>query len=145
MVSDGYSTCNQFSELNNDTVSETVRITEWGATCTERILPITLERTTSQNFTYDSYGHDVFFALIDREILMTGTYNISTRTCVPEGGARSNSIQVLAHGATYTKNMWEFPYQPTNYSWVRHMNLAGYATFSFDFLGTRPHHYSMTM
>ncbi|GIC87462.1 alpha/beta hydrolase [Aspergillus udagawae] len=119
-----------------------VSITEWGATCTERLLPVHLEKTSTQNFTLDSYSHEVFYALTRKEILISGTYNVSTRTCIPKGGAKSESIQLLAHGATYTKHMWDFAYQPERYSWTKHMNEAGYATMSFDLIGagnsTRP-------
>jgi hypothetical protein len=94
-----------------------------------------LEKTSTQNFTLDSYSHEVFYALTRKEILISGTYNVSTRTCIPKGGAKSNSIQLLAHGATYTKHMWDFAYQPERYSWTKHMNEAGYATMSFDLIG----------
>ncbi|KAF2199795.1 alpha/beta-hydrolase [Delitschia confertaspora ATCC 74209] len=120
-------------QTNN--ISESVEITAWGATCTDRNLTVHLEKTSKENFTTDSYGHEVFFALTRKEILISGSYQISTRLCVPEGGAKSDSIQMLAHGATYTKHMWDFAYQPSNYSWVKHMNEAGYATFAFDLLG----------
>ncbi|PLN86964.1 Alpha/Beta hydrolase protein [Aspergillus taichungensis] len=93
------------------------------------------KRTSPINFTVDSYSHEVFYALTRREILITGTYNVSARTCIPKGGAKSDSIQLLAHGATYTKHMWDFAYQPANYSWVKHMNEAGYATMAFDLIG----------
>ncbi|MCJ1253709.1 hypothetical protein MMC24_001521 [Lignoscripta atroalba] len=115
--------------------AESSSITEWGATCTERMLTINLERTSRQNFTLDSYGHDVFFALTNKEILISGSYNLSTRTCIPAINSQADTIQLLAHGATYTKNMWDFAYQPERYSWTKKMNEAGFPTMAFDLIG----------
>ena len=110
--------------------------TAWGATCTNRNLTVPIKRTSAQVFTNESYGHDVFFALTRKEILMDGTYIISTRQCVPANSTKhADTIQILAHGATYTKHMWDFPYQPERYSWTRKFNVEGYTTLSFDLLG----------
>ncbi len=45
------------------------------------------------------------------------------------------TVQVLVHGATYDHHLWDFPYQPENYSYVRAANEAGYATLNLDRLG----------
>ena len=44
-------------------------------------------------------------------------------------------MQVLIHGATLTKMMWDFPYQPEKYSWVRHATSEGFSTLAFDQVG----------
>ena len=117
----------------------TTDVTEWGATCTNRNLTLTLKRTSATVFNKTSYGHDVFQSLTAKEILMDGTYVISTRECVPANGSKG-SIQLLMHGATYTKHMWEFAYKPERYGWTRKFNLEGYTTLAFDSLGMSLHH-----
>jgi Alpha/beta hydrolase family len=51
------------------------------------------------------------------------------------GGLAGKTIQVLVHGATYDHNVWDFPYRPDRYSYVRAATAAGYATLNMDRLG----------
>ncbi|HWM85706.1 MAG TPA: alpha/beta hydrolase, partial [Kofleriaceae bacterium] len=51
------------------------------------------------------------------------------------GGLDEKTIQVLIHGATYDHNVWDFPYRPDRYSYVRAATAAGYATLNLDRLG----------
>lgn len=53
--------------------------------------------------------------------------------CVPQGGA--DTIQVLVHGATYTRSYWDAPVDGGRYSYVNHANRAGYATLAIDRVG----------
>ena len=55
--------------------------------------------------------------------------------CMPAGPAPT-TVQLLVHGATYSRVYWDFPYQPERYSYQRDMARHGYATFAVDRLGT---------
>ena len=45
---------------------------------------------------------------------------------------------MLAHGATFNKQMWDFPYKKEKYSYVKAANEEGYATFAYDIVGSYP-------
>ena len=71
----------------------------------------------------------------------SGTYDISARYCEPEvKNENSKTVQVLAHGAAYTKLYWtglDLPEgEVEKYSWVHYASKQGYATLSLDRLGT---------
>src|SRR5262245_46991749 len=42
------------------------------------------------------------------------------------GSIHNKTIQVLVHGAVYDHNVWDFPFQPETYSYVRAATAAGY-------------------
>jgi len=46
-----------------------------------------------------------------------------------------HTLQILVHGATYTKEYWDFPYESPRYSYVAAQTAAGFATLSVDLLG----------
>lgn len=74
-------------------------------------------------------------------IPVSGTYDISARYCEPEvENGNSKTVQILAHGATYTKTYWtglDLPEeQAEGYSWVHYASREGYPTLSIDRLGT---------
>jgi alpha-beta hydrolase superfamily lysophospholipase len=52
-----------------------------------------------------------------------------------DGPIEHKTVQVLVHGATYDHNVWDFPYHPQRYSYVRAATAAGYATLNLDRLG----------
>ena len=84
----------------------------------------------------DNYKLDILFALMNRQILVDGSYELDARYCEPARGVkRKNTLQLLAHGATFHKGMWDFPYRPETYSYTRYMNRAGYSTLAIDLLG----------
>lgn len=70
-----------------------------------------------------------------------GTYEISAKYCEPENPdpSRSNTIQFLVHGATYTKTYWTGLGLPEDeaeqYSWIDYASKKGYPTLSIDRLG----------
>ncbi|PMD40183.1 alpha/beta-hydrolase [Hyaloscypha variabilis F] len=69
--------------------------------------------------------------------LASGTFDVAATYCPPvdhvEG--REETLQVLIHGATYTREYWfGFNYGP-QYSWASYASSAGYATLSIDRLG----------
>ncbi|KAI9150314.1 Epoxide hydrolase [Paramyrothecium foliicola] len=111
--------------------------TEWGATCREFTIPVSVTRTTEEEYSMDNYNLDILFALLGQEILVDGSYELSARYCEPPQGVPPRStLQLLAHGATFHKGMWDFPYEPETYSYVRYMTRAGYSTLAIDLLGS---------
>jgi pimeloyl-ACP methyl ester carboxylesterase len=62
-------------------------------------------------------------------------YTVRGQLCTPGGTAKPDTVQVLIPGATYNHTYWNFPYNPSKYSYVRAMLAAGYATLNFDPLG----------
>ncbi|WP_394832588.1 alpha/beta hydrolase [Pendulispora rubella] len=52
------------------------------------------------------------------------------------GPVAPRTLQVLVHGATYTKEYWDFPYAHPRYSYVAAQTAAGFATLALDGLGT---------
>lgn len=61
-------------------------------------------------------------------------YTIWGRLCTPANRPAS-TVQVLIPGLNYGRVYWDFPFQPGHYSYVRHANRAGYATFDLDRIG----------
>ena len=95
------------------------------------MIPVTVERTTPTQLA-DNSSLEVLFALEERKILVTNTYNLSAVYCEPTtqpaDSSHKRTVQMLVHGATFNKIMWDFPYKPERYSWVRRMISEGYAT-----------------
>lgn len=71
----------------------------------------------------------------------SGDYDISGIFCKPtkKSPERENVIQVLVHGATYTKRYWSGGAwsndNSSKYSWSRYANKKGYYTLALDRLG----------
>lgn len=64
---------------------------------------------------------------------VSGTYNINAQLCYPVASTVSPStIQFLTHGINFDKLYWDIP----GLSYLDAAATAGYATFSFDRLGT---------
>jgi pimeloyl-ACP methyl ester carboxylesterase len=55
--------------------------------------------------------------------------------CHQEGVAMPHTVQLLVHGATYTRVAWDWPQNSATYSYVQDAVNAGYATFAIDRLG----------
>ena len=134
-------TINHTTRLSTNSVQ-----TSWGATCTEQLVEISVNRTTDAEFTTQEngaasggYDLEVLYAFADRQVLVSNTYNVSTRLCVPgpqhTNASRANTVQLFVHRATFDKLMWDIPIQPERYSWTKKMNEAGFATFSLDLPG----------
>lgn len=72
--------------------------------------------------------------------LVSGDYTIGARYCTPDtpSEARATTLQVLVHGATYTRNYWSGLADPGTlagqdaYSWVTYAADQGYPTLSVD-------------
>jgi pimeloyl-ACP methyl ester carboxylesterase len=67
------------------------------------------------------------------KMTVSGTYNINAKLCYPTSStANVSTIQFLIHGINFDKLYWDIPGQ----SYLDAAAAAGYATFSFDRLGT---------
>ena len=67
---------------------------------------------------------------------VTGTYGIFSKLCLPADAASAKkvkAVQVLTHGGTLDHTYWDIA---PGYSYVDQAVAAGYATFSYDRLGT---------
>lgn len=94
-------------------------------------------RTTQEDFSSAKYSVRVLYALAAKQILASGSYNLSSRYCpaAESPNKKEDVLQLLVHGASFSKVMWDFPYQRERYSWVRRMNQEGYSTFAVDLVG----------
>ncbi|KAI4265593.1 MAG: hypothetical protein L6R38_009304 [Xanthoria sp. 2 TBL-2021] len=111
----------------------------WASDCSDIIIPVAVQRSSDlQNLT-SQYDINVLYALTGKRILASNSYNLSATICRPSPkrnvSASSDAIQLLVHGATFNKIMWDFPYQPETYSWTKRMNEAGYTTIALDLVG----------
>lgn len=120
------------------------------ASCHDIRIPVSVQKSTDKDFQGQPYNTEILYALADKEILVSNSYELSTRLCIPsrqgsqwiQAASRQGSqwtqadtLQILLHGATFNKNMWDIQYEPENYSWVRRMNREGYATLAVDLVG----------
>ncbi|PVI01824.1 hypothetical protein DM02DRAFT_524272 [Periconia macrospinosa] len=77
-----------------------------------------------------------FAAYIGDTRQVSDTFSIFSKLCVPNDAAKASrlsSIQFLTHGGTTDHNYWDFA---AGYSYVDAAAEQGYATFSYDRLGT---------
>lgn len=63
------------------------------------------------------------------------SWTVSGTYCRPATGAPDSAF-VLVPGASYTREYWDFQYQPETYSFSRALVRRGYATFAIDRIGT---------
>lgn len=108
-----------------------------GFTCTDLTIPFSVHRTTDRLYNESRYSVEVLYAIKDFKNFVTNSYNISATYCVPQAHETDlgDAIQLLVHGATFNKLMWDWPYQPEKYSWTRRMLAEGYPTLAFDQIG----------
>lgn len=113
--------------------------TAWDVNCRDIIIPVNVTQSAEGAFSMEEYELEILFALGERETLMDGQYELSARYCEPAPGIEAkDTLQVLAHGATFNKIMWDFPFKPETYSWTRYMTLEGYSTLAVDLVGKNP-------
>lgn len=60
--------------------------------------------------------------------------NVAGTLCRPDWQV-PDTVQLLVHGATYTRALWDWQQQPEIYSYVRPAVEAGYATLAVDRVG----------
>ena len=66
--------------------------------------------------------------------IITGTYNIFGKLCLPSAPNGSfSAVQILTHGGMLNSTYWDIA---PDYSYVSAAAAAGYATFSYDRIGT---------
>jgi pimeloyl-ACP methyl ester carboxylesterase len=62
-------------------------------------------------------------------------YEVYGRLCA-RGSIHNKTMQILLHGGSYDHRYWDWPVDPSQYSYVEAMTAAGYATLSIDRIGT---------
>lgn len=115
-------------------------------TCTDIAIPVSVSANNKDfppNLTVESL---LSLGLLNNVVagltssLVSGTYTIGARYCEPskDVAARKDTLQLLVHGITYTKDYW-FGLAPPGtlkgqdeYSWVKYAADQGYATLSVD-------------
>lgn len=63
-------------------------------------------------------------------------YEIAADLTRPPKSDRQPVVQVLVPGLTYDRHYYDFPYQPEQYSYVRHATNAGYPVLNIDRIGS---------
>lgn len=105
-------------------------------TCTDFDVSVNVQKSTPHSFVNVDYSLEVLYALASKQILVSNEYRLSARLCEPSTkNLHSDSLQLLIHGATFNKHMWDSQYEPETYNWVRRMNQEGYPTLAFDLPG----------
>lgn len=105
-------------------------------TCYDSNVRVHVTKTTDKSFVNQVYDLDILYALAGKQILVSNSYNISSRLCEPlQANTHSDTLQVMVHGASFNKNMWDSQYQPEIYKWVQRMNKEGYYTLAVDLIG----------
>ncbi|KAL0257470.1 hypothetical protein SLS55_008283 [Diplodia seriata] len=88
-----------------------------------------------QNLTRN--GHNFTDEALTGYHTVSGTYNISTQYCWDDQTASDNTtLQILTHGIGFDKTYWDISFHDYNYSYVNAALDAGFATLSYDRLGT---------
>ncbi|KIW65399.1 hypothetical protein PV04_07662 [Phialophora macrospora] len=64
------------------------------------------------------------------------TFSISAQLCVPQGGSKSDILQVATHGLGFDKRYWDVELHRENYSYVDAALQAGYSILTYDRLST---------
>ncbi|KAH6716910.1 hypothetical protein BKA61DRAFT_671380 [Leptodontidium sp. MPI-SDFR-AT-0119] len=118
-----------------------------GPSCQEIVIPVTIDAQNAIIHPTIDFGS--LFGLLSSVITLIFSvpvrddYNIAGRYCEPKVDipSRRNTLQLLAHPATYDRNYWSgggypgFGYDGDRYSWVSYASRQGYPTFAFDRLG----------
>ncbi|KAK3936674.1 Alpha/Beta hydrolase protein [Diplogelasinospora grovesii] len=69
--------------------------------------------------------------LLNGTTTITGNYTVNGLFCAPVKNPR-NALQVLVHGITYNKTMWEGLGLGADYNWHGYAQLQGYHTLAID-------------
>ena len=105
------------------------------------MIPVSVTRDTPTQLqtTPEGYTIDVLYAIMDRKVLYSNSYELEATFCEPTANpsniSRTSTVQLYVHGATLNKLMWDFPYKPEIYSWIRYMTSQGFSTLTFDLIG----------
>ncbi|TRX91016.1 hypothetical protein FHL15_007998 [Xylaria flabelliformis] len=112
--------------------------TQAPSSCQDLRIPVSVEKNAVGEFSHDAYTEDVLFALAGRKILVSNTYEMDARFCMPDNdqNPHADTLQLLVHGASFNKNMWDSELEPERYNWVRRMNYEGYPTLAIDLIGS---------
>jgi hypothetical protein len=85
-----------------------------GPTCNDIVIPVTFSAMNARipaGITLDPSSILNAIAALVFDLPISGTYDIAARYCEPEVvvASRTNTLQLLVHGATYTRNYCAFP------------------------------------
>ncbi|KAJ5365815.1 valacyclovir hydrolase [Penicillium concentricum] len=79
--------------------------------CYDSDVTVHVSKTTDQSFVNQVYDLDILYALAGKQILVSNSYNISSRLCEPlQTNTHSDTLQLMVHGASFNKNMWDSQY-----------------------------------
>ncbi|KZV93768.1 alpha/beta-hydrolase [Exidia glandulosa HHB12029] len=90
--------------------------------------------TSCREFVHNITASAVNRASDGSAIPVNGTWPLSFRYCEPR--IQRDALQILLHGASYDKTYWDFPSDLSPYSYVRFAADRGYATLTYDRLGS---------
>lgn len=128
-----------FNALAQSVIGPHSSSSEASPSCQDVTIPVQVEKTSQALFEDKAYSADVLYALAAKEILVSNSYELSAQLCSPlvqESNDASDTLQLLVHGASFNKNMWDSKYEPERYNWIRRMNTNGYTTLAVDLIGT---------
>ena len=74
-------------------------------------------------------------ARIDKNITVSGTWNIHVQLCLPHSGGKEDLVQIATHGGHYDSRYWDAEVEPEEHSWVDNALRAGYPILTYDRLG----------
>lgn len=61
---------------------------------------------------------------------------VAAQYCTPNGGKTNGVVQVLTHGIGFDHSYWDFGGPDSEYNYIKAATEAGYATLSYDRIGT---------
>lgn len=135
--------------------SNTTNATSSAKTCMNLTLPVTIASVNNTAITLatpqtdaelvsfftdflslDSNATKQYVSSNTSNIITNATYNIGATFCSPsQPSNRSSTVQHLVHGIGFDRSYWDFPVDPSNYSYVDVATAAGYSTLAIDRLG----------
>ena len=98
--------------------------------------PVNNSATTETFVEYTQVNSTIVQDVSRGPLLVTGNYSIYSKLCFPADAGLATgveTVQFLTHGGTLDLQYWDIA---PNYSYVDAAASAGYATFSYDRLGT---------
>ncbi|VDB90612.1 Bgt-51650 [Blumeria graminis f. sp. tritici] len=138
--------------LGSFSIAHSLVLLPRGPTCSEITVPVSVRSTNalldsginSQDGLRGAMQNILSGVLgLILNVNINGNYNIRARYCEPEvqNSERADTIQLLVHGITYTRDYWSGLGAPgsnfggDDYSWIAYASKQGYPTLSIDRLG----------
>lgn len=98
------------------------------ARCLSSLVPLAL---SAVNFDLDDPSWNTTYPV-------AGVFTVELEYCAPTNAvsAHTDTLLLSLPGGTYGPLYWDFPFQPENYSFVRHANARGFATLNVARIGS---------